>query len=112
MHGPASVSASVLRVRVPSWLCVRPAVGSNATRTQRTRMHRVSFMDPRQALTILLRIRSARRGWASDFTAYNAMRILPAETPPIGNFILLETLVLAGVRFLRRCHYRRQCHSV
>ena len=33
-------------------------------------------------------------------------------TPPRGIFILPETLVLAGVRFRRRCHLRRRCQPV
>ena len=38
--------------------------------------------------------------------------ILADEMPPIGGFILAETLVLAGVSFRRRCHLRRRCQPV
>ena len=34
------------------------------------------------------------------------------ELPPRGGFMQPETLVLAGLRFRRRCHYRQRCHSV
>jgi len=37
---------------------------------------------------------------------------LPDEMPPRGGFILPENLVLAGLRFRRRCHYCRRCHCV
>ena len=34
------------------------------------------------------------------------------EMPPRGGFTQPERLVLAGIRFRRRCHYRWRCHSV
>ena len=46
-------------------------------------------------------------GWG----ACGAWSTLPDKMPPRG-FILAENLVLAGLRFRRRWHYRRRCHSV
>ena len=38
--------------------------------------------------------------------------LIPIPSDQVGGCILPENIVVAGLRFCQRCHYRRRCHSV